>query len=240
MRLLLRRIVFFLGYMFHNNNRSKVIYYHDVSKKFTDMGTDFELMKKHFNIIIRNGYEIVPQIIQPKRQVMICFDDGWAGIYEYREEFVQRHIFPTIFIAVDLIDKDGYLTKKQIKELERIGFRFMAHTWSHEDLTTFSETGLDHELRESKECLEKEFGHPFDAICYPMGRFSKMVKEKSMECGYTQLYTSLPGGYFDMQKDNLICRNCAQNVSLNEFKWMLNGTSLLFRHKLMKQHFEKD
>lgn len=237
MRLLLRRIVFFLGYLFHNNNRSKVIYYHDVSKKFTDMGTDFELMKKHFNIIIRNGYEIVPQIIQPKRQVMICFDDGWAGIYKYRDDFVKMQVFPTIFIAVGLIGKDGYLTEKQIKELEAIGFRFMAHTWSHEDLTTFSEISLYHELKESKEWLEEKFNHPFDAICFPMGRFSKMVKEKSLESGYTQLYTSLPGGYYDMQKDNLICRNCAQDVSLREFKWMLNGTSRLFRIKLRKQHF---
>lgn len=239
MRLLLRKIVFFLGYLFHHNHRSKVVYYHDVSKMFTDMGTDFSLMKKHIDIIRHEGYKIVPEINESNHQVMICFDDGWAGIYEYKDELVIMQIFPTVFIAVDLIGKEGYLTEKQIKELEYLGFRFMAHTWSHEDLTTFDEAGLRHELKESKEWLEKNFGHPFDAICFPMGRFSDIIKEKCIESGYTKLFSSLPGGYYDMKDESLICRNCAQNVSPHEFRWMLNGTSELFRRKLKKQHIAK-
>lgn len=238
MRLLLRKIVSLLGYIFHHNHRSKVIYYHDVGKKFTEMGTDFQVMKKHFDIIRSQGYDIVPEINEAEYQVMICFDDGWAGIYDYKEEFVKSQIFPTIFIAVDLIGKDGYLTEKQIKELETIGFRFMAHTWSHEDLTTFDMAGLEHELKDSKMWLERNFGHPFNAICFPMGRFSDKVKEKSLESDYTELYSSLPGGYYDRMDEHLISRNCAQNVSLREFKWMLNGTSRLFSRKLKKQHYK--
>ncbi len=238
MKLLLRKVVFLLGYLLHHNRRSKVVYYHDVGKKYTEMGTDFSIMKSHFDVIRHCGYSIVAEINTEKSQVMICFDDGWAGIYDFKDEFVKMKIFPTIFIAVDLIGKEGYLTESQIKELETIGFRFMAHSWSHEDLTTFDAKGLEHELKESKNWLEMKFGHPFDAICYPMGRFSKIVIDKSKESGYTQLYTSLPGGYYDMQNDNLICRNCAQDVSRRELMWILNGTSLLFKLKLRRQHYQ--
>lgn len=236
MRLLLRRIVMLMGYLFHHNHDSKVVYYHDVSKRFTEMGTDYELMRKHFDIVRKSGYQIVPEITTREHQVMICFDDGWAGIYHYKEEFIKHQIFPTVFIAVDLIGKKGYLTTDQILELKNLGFRFQGHTWSHQDLTTFDEKGLEHELKESKEKLEKMFGHPFNAICFPMGRFSRKIKEKCVGFGYNKLFSSLPGGYFDLIDYNLICRNCVQNASCKEFEWMLNGKSILFRKKLKKQH----
>lgn len=236
MRLLLRRIVFLIGYLFHRNHDSKVIYYHDVSKKYTDMGTEFGLMLRHIDIVRKSGYKIVPEIMDRKRQVMFCFDDGWAGIYDYKDKFIKQQIFPTIFIAVDLIGKEGYLTEAQILELIKNGFRFQAHTWSHQDLTTFDDKGLKHELRESKEQLEFSFGQTFDAICFPLGRFSEKIKEKCLEFGYIQLFSSLPGGYYDLESKNLICRNCAQNATAQEFKWLLNGRSLIFLKKLMKQH----
>lgn len=204
------------------------------------MGTDFDLMIKHFNIIRENGYEIVPIINKLKQQVQICFDDGWAGIYEVRDDFVKMKIFPTIFIAVDLIGKEGYLTIEHIKELKSLGFHFKAHTWSHQDLTTFDDKGLEHELKDSKQWLEEKFNHPFDAICFPMGRFSPLVKKKSLEFGYTDLYTSLAGAYYDMKGEKLICRNCAQSSSPSELKWMLNGTSWIFMRKLYRQHFVKE
>lgn len=225
-----------MGYLFHHNHDSKVIYYHDVSKKYTDMGTDHDLMCKHFDIVRESGYQIVPEITSRKHQVMICFDDGWAGIYDYKEVFIKQQIITTVFIAVDLIGNDGYLNETQIMELKNLGFRFQAHTWSHQDLTTFDYDGLEHELKDSKVQLEKIFGNPFNAICFPMGRFSEKVKEKSMVFGYDQLFSSLPGGYYDLESKNLICRNCAQNVSAREFNWMLNGKSFIFRRKLMKQH----
>ena len=222
MRLFLKKVLLFLGYIFHHNHDSKIIYYHDVSKKYTAMGTEYALIQKHFELVMRNGYVFVEQINKPTRQIMVCFDDGWAGIYDYKDWFIEKHIFPTIFIAVDLIGKAGYLNECQITDLKNSGFRFMAHTWSHQDLTTFNNEGLKHELLDSKIKLELLFGETFDALCFPMGRFSKEVKEKSQEFGYNQLFSSLPGGYYDLSEQKLICRNCMQNASPLEFKWQIS------------------
>lgn len=238
MKSLLKHLVLFLGYIFHRNHQSKVIYYHDVSRKFTNMGTDFILLQKHFDLIRKSNYDIVSEITSQNNQVMICFDDGWAGIYYYKDYFVKQQIFPTVFIAVDLIGKEGYLSESQIKELSTMGFRFQAHTWSHNDLTTFDDPKLEYELKDSKIQLEKMFNHSFDSICFPMGRFSNKIKKKCFDFGYKQLFSSLPGGYYDLETESLICRNCAQNASLFELKWILNGRSTFFFHKLMNQHFE--
>lgn len=238
MKQFLKQILFFFAYLFHRNRDSKVVYYHDVSRKYTDMGTNFKLLKKHIDVIRLSGFEIVPSIEKLKGQVMICFDDGWSGIYDYKDFFVTQNIVPTIFIAVDLIGKDGYLTKEQIKELEVLGFRFECHTWSHKSLTLFSDELLEHELKDSKEELEQVFGHPFTAICYPQGRFSLRIYDLCKKYGYERQFSSIHGGYYDMEKKGFICRICAQFSSPQELKWMLNSASRLFRNRLIKQHID--
>lgn len=232
----IKQTIYFVAYLIHRNNDSKVVYYHDVSKKYTDMGTDFSLVKKHVQIIRESGYEIVPSISKQKKQVMICFDDGWAGIYDYKDFFVKQNIYPTIFIAVDLLGKDGYLTVEQIKELYGLGFYFECHTWSHQSLTLLPEEKLEHELMGSKEELEKLFEHSFSAICYPQGRFSKHINELCQKYGYKHQFASISGSYFEMEKQNIICRICAQFASSKEFKWMLNSNSRLFKIRQKKQH----
>lgn len=234
----IKKIIFFLAYIYHRNQNSKVFYYHDLSQKYTDMGTAFNLFKKHISIIRECGYQIVPEITQKKKEVMICFDDGWKGIYEHKDYFAEQKIYPTIFIAVELIGSEGYLTKGQIEELGEIGFKFESHAWSHQDLTSFDERGLVHELKDSKEWLETTFGLPFNSICYPMGRFSNMVYEKSKDAGYSKIYSSILGGYYDKELEGIICRNCAQYSSPFEFNCLLNSTSHFFRNRFIKQQFE--
>ena len=236
MRTFIKQFVLFLAYCFHRNHDSKVVYYHDVGTRYTYMGTDVNVIKKHFDIIRKSGYYIVPEIAKRSGEVMICFDDGWAGIYDNKDFFVEQKVFPTIFIAVDLIGKKGYLSAKQIKELEIFGFRFECHTWSHRSLTIFDDNELKHELKDSKLELEKLFGHPFTAICYPQGRFSKHVYDLCKNYGYERQFSSIHGGYYELENKGVICRILAQFSSPNEFKWMLNGTIHLLRRRSIKQH----
>ena len=237
MKSLIKQVILFCGYIFHHNHKSKVIYYHDVSRKYTNMGTEYELMRKHFEIIKKQGYTFVPEIKESMNQVMVCFDDGWAGIYDYKDEFIKNNIFPTIFIAVSLIGKDGYLTESQIKELMGLGLRFQAHTWSHEDLTIFTDNQLEYELKESKEWLEKTFSTSFNSICFPLGRFSQHIVDLCSNYGYKKMFISIVG--FVNLNDQLQNRNCVQSSSPKEFLWMLNGTSPIFQKRLEKQHIVK-
>lgn len=236
MKGIIKEAIYFGAYIYHRNNDSKVVYYHDVSTNYTTMGTNLDLMKTHFEIVRQSGYTIVPNITKRQNQVMVCFDDGWAGIYDNKDFFIDHNIVPTIFIAVDLIGADGYMTVGQIRELQALGFQFECHTWSHQSLTLFDDDILKHELKDSKEELERLFGHPFTAICYPQGRFSMHIHNLCERYGYTRQFSSVAGGYYDMEDKGLICRMCAQFASPREFKWMLNSTSSFFRNRLIKQH----
>ena len=240
MRKLLRIVIFWIANMLHHNHDSKIIYYHDVSKVFTDMGTDLETIKRHFEMVKNCGYELVDEITEAKGQVMVCFDDGWAGIYEAKEYFNKICVHPTVFIAVELIGQPGYLTLEQIKQMQNEGFLFEGHSWSHKDLTTFEGKDLRHEIIDSKQEISRLLGKDVTALCFPQGRFSDKVLECSKEAGYSKLYSSIAGGYFDRkEKDGLICRNLVQAVTDREFEYILNSTSKFFVKRTVKLHYQK-
>ena len=236
MKELIRTAIRAAGYIFHRNRKSKVIYYHDLGTEFTDMGTDFEQFKHHINQIRSFGFNIVDNIIKPKNEVMVCFDDGWLGIYKYRDYFIEQGFFPTIFLAIELIGAEGFLSLQQILEMQQLGFHFQCHTWTHTGLPDHNDSDLIHELKDSKEYLEKILGKPVDDICFPQGRFNQDVIEHCQKLGYRRLYSSLNGGYNQLLKQGLICRNLLQDVPSRDIKYVLLGDSIIQRFRLRCLH----
>lgn len=240
MRAFIRSVILFLSYLFWRNHDSKIIYYHDVGMKYTEMGTELDVIKRHANIAKREKYVFVPEIDKPTGQLMVCFDDGWAGIYEAKDFFIRNNIFPTIFVAVDLINSPGYLSLEQIKEMQSLGFRFEGHSWSHYDLTTYDDAGLLHEVKDSKDALSKMLGKEIKSICFPQGRFSDAVVRCCQDAGYSKLYSSISGGYYDLLGEkSLICRNLVQSVTDRQFKYIIDSKSSFFVKRTMKLHYQR-
>ena len=237
---IIKSFIYWCSYNFKRNHHSKIIYYHDVGKKFTDMGTDLDLIKKHFEIVRNCGYRFVDEIMNHDDEIMVCFDDGWAGIYDSRQFFIEQDIHPTIFIAVDLIGKPGYLTLEQIREMQELGFIFEGHTWSHKDLTTFDDKDLWHEVKDSKNKLSLLLGKEVTAICYPKGRFSDKIYEACLEAGYNKQYSSISGAYFDQfERKKIICRMLVQFATPRNFKYILNSTSAIMKFRSIKLQYVK-
>ena len=233
---IIKLFTLWMGYVFYHNRKSKVLYYHDVSTAYTDMGTPLELIKKHINCIKQRGFSIV-NIDKPENQIMIAFDDGWKGLYDHRDFFIKEKIYPTIFIAVDLIGRDGYMTKENIEEMYQLGFLFESHTWSHTGLPGHVGVDLKHETEGAKSLLERTFGHPFRAICYPQGLFSKDVIDACTSAGYNLMYSSISGNYDDYIEHHIICRNLVQYIPANQIKYIIEGNSAIIKRRNIKRHF---
>lgn len=235
----IKSLILFAGYILHHNHNSKVIYYHDISKTYTSMGTPLELFKKHIDCVQGNGFKIIPTITENKGQIQICFDDGWKGIYEVRNFFIENNIRPTIFLAVNLVGADGHLTWNEILELQKQGFIFESHTMSHKELTLFDVKELKWELAESKKILEEKLQKTVTAICFPCGCFSNTIIEECEHAGYVTLYSSVPGSC-DKEIKGLIRRNLVQSVTEKELLWIIKGDSLLMRYKARRDHFKNE
>ena len=215
------------------DRRSKIIFYHDIhsSTHYTDMGTHLSVFKQHIATIKQQAFEIVTQINSDNNQVMICFDDGFRGIWDNRNYFFENNIHPTVFIAVDLIGKDGYLTIDEIKILSENGFRFQAHGWKHSNLTLFDDNGLKRELLDAKKKIEELTDLDITEICFPQGYYSDTVVELSKKYGYNVMYTSDPKPYSKRIKNNLLPRYLVQYASPSQLKAiLLGGIDFLYFH----------
>lgn len=205
------------------DDRPKVIYYHDIGMRYTNMGTPNDLFWAHMRCL-RPGDKV-------------CFDDGFRGLWDERDKFEQTDIRPTVFIAVDLVGKSGYLNWNEILELQRLGFVFECHSWSHHDLTRLGETELWHEVFDSKVKLEEMLGREIEAICFPRGYFSDQVVAASRKAGYKKMYVSYPG-VIDSSSD-IVPRNLVQKLSVADLKCVLCGALGPLCKRYLKMHYRQ-
>jgi hypothetical protein len=239
----IKSLILYCSHLYYKSWQSKIIFYHDVhlnGSKYTDMSTSITVFKSHVDEIRKNGFEIVNVILNRENEIQICFDDGFKGIYDNKDYFVNESIFPTIFLAIDLIGKEGYLSEDNILELQSLGFIFESHAYSHKNLTSFSNADLKFELEESKMYLEALLKKEVKEICFPIGYFSNRVLNFCHKAGYKKLYSSLPGNYFNNRSDGLVYRNLVQFSSLLEFKAILNGAMTPFLGWYKRKQFVND
>lgn len=203
------------------DNGGKVIYYHDVSKKYTDQGTPMKLFIEHINVLKNNGFTIVSDLPKNRKEVMICFDDGWKGIWDERQYFIENGIYPTIFLINDYIGKTGYLSKDEIADLQSKGFRFQAHTFNHVNVTEISKDEYQHEFCDSRIELSKLTGKEVNEFCFPRGEYSDELVAYALSHGYKKVYICTPGNA--NFSDCVIKRNLVQTCSRKEFFAILNG-----------------
>lgn len=237
MKEIIRTVLFILGRLLFSNKESKVLYYHDVAKKngsiYTSMSTDFEDFSKQMNVLPNYG-EIVSKITKPEGQFMIAFDDGFKGVYDNKDYFLNKGIYPTIFVAKSLVGKDGYMDENQIKELSNMGFNFQSHTVSHVDMTGLGIDELREELAVSKNYLSNLINKDIDEICCPIGFYNEQVIDEAKKAGYKKIYLSYPSPY--ALKDIVTGRYFCQSLSLFQFKLLLRGGMDIMRRRYKKQH----
>ncbi|MDO4800842.1 MAG: polysaccharide deacetylase family protein, partial [Prevotellaceae bacterium] len=202
------------------------------------MGTSIEMFKKHLEAIRQEGYKIVPQITEPKGEVAIMLDDGFRGIWDNRQFFYENHICPTVFLAVDLIGKKGFLTENEILELQSHGFIFQCHSWSHKDLTSFNDEELKKELTDSKSHLSNLLGKTVSAICLPIGYYSDKVISGCINAGYEDVYSSVSGPFDNLVGGYMRSRNLCQFSSPFGIKLILRGGSEIFREHDINNHYK--
>jgi len=232
-----------LGKIKFNNRNSKVFYYHDIHQDTdfpeTAMSTPLSLFLEHIRIIKENGFEIVDRITQPRNQIMITFDDGFRGVYK-NKSILQSEMIPlTIFVMTETIGQKHYLQVSELKELERAGIRIQSHTHTHPDLNLLTENELEFELLTSKRVLEKFINAPIDAICFPKGLFNNDVVQSAIKCGYSNLFSSIPGSFYEKNAFNVTYRNLVQFSNSLDFNCILFGGLDIFKKRYTRQHFNE-
>lgn len=126
----------------------------------------------------------------PRKSVLITFDDGYLDNYFNAYPLLkENHMKATIFVISSLLDKEPFMTKKQVKELSENGIDIESHTFSHVDLDKKSYNEQKEELQKSKEELEKLLCKNVNAIAYPKGLYNEDTINAANDAGYDVGFT---------------------------------------------------
>ena len=126
--------------------------------------------------------------------IVFSFDDGGESFYTViapiLEHNNQKGIF---FISSKYIGTEYFLTKEQIKELDKRGHLIASHSHTHPlIISELSYNEIVNEWKTSKTLLEEIVGHEVTVASVPGGAVSKDVIKAAAEVGIKTLYTSEP------------------------------------------------
>lgn len=124
----------------------------------------------------------------------ITVDDGGVSYFTMvADRLESRGWRGHCFVTTDMIGRDGFLNREQIRELDRRGHLIGSHSASHP--TRFAACSWKQMLDEwqiSRAVLEDLLGHGVTTASLPGGYFSWRVARAAAEAGLAVLFTSEP------------------------------------------------
>jgi peptidoglycan/xylan/chitin deacetylase (PgdA/CDA1 family) len=125
----------------------------------------------------------------PRRAVLITLDDGSAGQYTRALPILRAHRFKaTFFVMTVVLGKPGWLTRGQVRRLDRAGMTIAAHTWDHQAVPNYAGDDWRVQLEQPKADLEKLVGHPVRLFAYPFGLWSRAAFPHLAAAGYSAAF----------------------------------------------------
>jgi len=208
-----------------------------------------EIFKRQMEFLKRNRYNVISlkelaDILNSKRRlprktICITLDDGYENNYKYAYPVLNNLKLPaTIFIMTDAIDKAGYLTAGEIKEMAKgvidIGSHTKTHFWLGE---TKAIVRAREEIVNSKQVLENIISKNVTFFCYPGGGFTKETRQLVIDAGYRGAVATNPGHRYPKHdvyalKRLRISSNCA-----NLFIFWVETSGY---YTWIKEHRDKD
>lgn len=121
----------------------------------------------------------------PTHPVVLSFDDGYLSQGKEAGAILRERGWPGVLnLALHNLDTPGGLTAGRVRTMIGDGWEIDAHSLTHPDLTTLDAAALRREVAGSRSAIQKRFGVPVNAFCYPAGRYDATVEAAVAAAGY--------------------------------------------------------
>ena len=174
-----------------NRPQVPILCYHQIrewkpsdSRRAKDYIVPVNNFRDQIKMLSDNGYHTVlpDQLYEylvhgaplPNKPVMITFDDTRAEQYTIGREELNKYGFKGVyFIMTVALDKPGYMTKDQVRQLADEGNIIGSHTWDHSNVKNYSGPDWVKQIDKPSQQLEKIAGKPINYFAYPFGLWNK-------------------------------------------------------------------
>ncbi len=131
--------------------------------------------------------------------ITLMFDDGELTTYTEAKPVLDEYGYDaSAAIYTDGVDKTGFMTWAQLKELQDSGWEIVSHGKTHKDLTKMSSRKAKREFSNSKKVLEAN-GLKVNNFAFPYGEYNgQLIADAAKYYKSTRLYehNSNPYGAF--------------------------------------------
>ena len=144
--------------------------------------------------VFQEHLDHVALLRSPALPFSLTFDDGGESYYTVIADILERMNWRAhCFVPTDFIDRPGFLTRRQIRELDARGHCIGAHSASHPArMSSCDDAVLRDEWTRSVGVLENLLGHAVRLASVPGGYYSTAVARAAQAAGIRTLFTSEP------------------------------------------------
>ena len=129
-----------------------------------------------------------------EKSVCITFDDGCeTDLISAAPVLKELGFGATSYITVEFLEKPGYMSHEQVRELRALGFEIGCHSLTHAYLTDVDDQRLDEETAGAKDRLEQIAGVRVDHFSCPGGRWDARVMRAVKQASFRTMATSRTG-----------------------------------------------
>ena len=138
--------------------------------------------------------------------VVLTFDDGDLSGYTTAAPILESHGFRAdFFIVSEWIDRPGFMTREQLRDLVRRGHGVHSHSRTHPVLPSLTDAQIEDEVGGSRADLEGITGVPVAYFSIPGGAYDERVVAAARRAGYQRVLNSIEG-YNDSREQAFLLR----------------------------------
>jgi len=110
----------------------------------------------------------------PSKPVMITFDDTRLDQYTAALPELNKHGFKGVFFIMTVsLNKPGYMSKEQVKQLADDGHIIGSHTYDHKNVKTYTSDDWVEQVQRPSQQLQTITGKPVEYFAFPFGLWNK-------------------------------------------------------------------
>ena len=219
-----------LSIMYHRFNESK----------YPSTNIQMDIFKEQINLIKTSPYSLYnPKEFEknfniPKKQkkILLTIDDAFSSFYNEAWPYLKKNKIPFIlFVSTKPVGKNGYMTWKQIQEIEKYDFVSIGHhSHTHDYLIDETNEKFISDIELASNIFLNKLGYIPSLFSYPFGEYSEFMRDyisKNFVLAFGQ-----HSGVIDINKEKFELPRFPINENYGEikrFKSIINSYPLQYK-----------